>query len=135
MALIVRAAVGAALLASAACGSSSPDSLVPIVTWGGDHASLIVTATNTTIEFDCAHGAAPAPIALTDGAFDTPGEYFPEHGGPIRVDEAVDGQPARYRGSINRGMMTLRGSLTGSGEDVGTYSLTFGASGRVFKCL
>jgi hypothetical protein len=122
-------------LGAVGCGSSAPDSFVPIGTWGGDHASLIVTATNATIEFDCAHGALPAPITLTDGAFDMPGEYFQEYGGPIRVDETVDGQPARYRGSISRGTMTLRVSLTRSGQDVGTYSLTFGASGRVFKCL
>jgi hypothetical protein len=134
--MIVRASFGAVLLASvAACGTSSPDAFVPNGTWGGDHASLTVTATNATIEFDCAHGALPAPIALTDGAFDTAGDYFPEHGGPIRVDEPVVRQPARYSGSINARTMTLRVRVAETSQDVGTFTLTLGTNGRVFKCL
>jgi len=135
--MIVRAAFGVLLLASAsACGTSSPpDSFIPLGTWGGEHAALTVTATNATIEFDCAHGALPAPIALADGAFDVMGEYFPEHGGPIRIDEPVVRQPARYTGSINRHTMTLRVRLTESAQDVGTFALALGTNGRVFKCL
>jgi hypothetical protein len=135
--MMVRAAVGVVLLASAsACGTSSaPDSFIPPGTWGGEHAALTVTAINATIEFDCAHGAWPAPIALTDGAFDNAGDYFPEHGGPIRVDEPLVRQPARYIGSINRRTMTLRVRVAETSQEVGTFTLTLGTSGRVFKCL
>jgi len=135
-AMLVRAALGAALLASSGCGaSSSPDSFVHIGTWGGDHALLTVTTTNATIEFDCAHGALSAPIALADGTFDVMGEYFPEHGGPIRVDDPVVRQPARYSGSIDRRTMTLRVRVIEPSQEVGTFTLTLGTSGRVFKCL
>ena len=135
--MIVRAAVGVVLLASvSACGTSSaPDSFIPPGTWGGEHAALTVTATNATIEFDCAHGALPAPIALADGAFDVMGDYFPEHGGPIRIDDPVVRQPARYSGSINGRTMTLRVRLIESAQDVGTFTLALGSNGRVFKCL
>ena len=135
--MTLRAAFGVALLAAAsACGtSSSPDSFVPIGTWGGEHAALTVTATDATIEFDCAHGALPAPIAITAGAFDANGDYFPEHGGPIRIDEPTVRQPARYGGSITGRTMTLRVRVIETAQDVGTYTLTLGTSGRVFKCL
>ena len=133
-----RAGLGLALLiatTSACASSTSPDSFVPIGPWGGDHAVLTVNATSATIEFDCAHGALPAPLALDHGAFDVAGDFFPEHGGPVRVDEPVVRQPARYSGTIEKQTMTLRVRLTESTQDVGTFALTFGAMGRVFKCL
>ena len=136
IALTLRAAIVAALLASSGCGpSSSPDSFVPIGIWGGEHASLTLAAAGATIEFDCAHGTLPAPIALTDGAFDAPGDYFPERGGPIRIDDPVVRRSARYSGSITGRTMSLRVRLIEPSEDVGTFTLTLGASGRVFKCL
>jgi hypothetical protein len=122
-------------LAAPACGTTSPDAFVEIGSWGGDHALLAVTANGGTIEFDCAHGVLPAPITLNHGAFDVAGEYFPEHGGPIRVDDPVVRQPSRYRGTVDGRSMTLRVTLIETGQDVGTYTLTHGASGRVFKCL
>ena len=121
---------------SLACGTStSPDSFVPMGPWGGDHALLTVNAASAAIEFDCAHGSLQAPIALTHGDFDVAGEFIQEHGGPIREGEQVVRRPARYRGTIEKQTMTLRVTLTDTPEDVGTFSLTFGVSGRVFKCL
>jgi hypothetical protein len=121
---------------SLACGTStSPDSFVPIGPWGGDHALLTVNAASAAIEFDCAHGTLQAPITLTHGDFDVAGEFVQEHGGPIRVDEPAVRQPARYRGRIDKQMMTLRVTLTDTSQEIGPFSLTFGASGRVFKCL
>lgn len=121
---------------SLACGTStSPDSFVPAGMWGGDHALLSVNVASAAIEFDCAHGTLQTPIALTHGDFDVAGEFIQEHGGPIREGEQVVRQPARYRGTIDKQMMTLRVTLTDTPQDIGTFSLTFGASGRVFKCL
>lgn len=131
---VVRAAIGLSLLIAAAC-STSPDQVVPTGAWGGEHALLQVSATSATIEFDCAHGALPAPLPLDGGAFDVAGDFFPEHGGPIRVDEPTVRRPARYSGTIDKQTMTLRVRLTDTAEDVGTFTLTFGASGRVFKCV
>lgn len=104
-------------------------------TWGGDHAVLEVTATSASIEFDCAHGTLPAPLTLNRGSFDVTGDYVQEHGGPIRADETVNRQPARYTGAVSGNTMTLGVRLTATGEDRGTYTLVRGSSGRVFKCL
>src|SRR5262245_56913057 len=122
--------------ASLACGAStSPDAFVPLGTWGADHALLTITAASAAIEFDCAHGTLPAPLAITRGDFDVAGEFIQEHGGPIREGDQVVRRPARYRGAIDKQTMTLRVALTDPPQDVGTFTLTFGVSGGVFKCV
>ena len=128
--------VSALIGASLACGTStSPDSFVPSGTWGGDHALLTITGTAAAIEFDCAHGTLQAPLALTHGDFDVAGEFIQEHGGPIRDGEQVVRRPARYRGTIDKQTMTLRVALTDTPQEIGTFTLTLGVSGRVFKCV
>jgi len=136
-AMRLRLGSGLALIGlSLACGTStSPDAFVPIGPWGGDHALLTVTVASAAIEFDCAHGTLPAPIPLAHGDFDVVGEFVQEHGGPIRDGEQAVRRPARYRGSIDKQIMTLRVTLTDAPQDVGTFSLTLGTGGRVFKCL
>jgi hypothetical protein len=131
-----RLAIGALLILLPACGTmTGPDAAIANGTWGGEHALLEITGTGASIEFDCAHGTLQVPLTLTRGAFDVPGDYVQEHGGPIRSDETIDRQPARYTGSVNGNTMTLLVRLTATGEDRGTYALTRGSSGRVFKCL
>jgi hypothetical protein len=131
-----RGSIVALMAASLGCGTStSPDPFVPVGMWGGDHALLTVTAASAAIEFDCAHGTLQAPIGLTHGDFDVAGEFVQEHGGPIREGEQVVRQPARYRGTIDKQTMTLRVMVIDTSQDVGTFSLTLGVSGRVFKCL
>jgi hypothetical protein len=77
----------------------------------------------------------PVPLTLNGGSFDVTGDYVQEHGGPIRSDETVDRQPARYTGTVRGNTMTLLVRLTATAQDLGTYTLTRGSSGRVFKCL
>lgn len=128
--------VCALFIALAACRTATgPDAVITSGTWGGDHALLEVTSTRASIEFDCAHGTLPVPLALDRGTFDVMGDYVQEHGGPIRSDETTVPQPARYNGSVNGTTMTLRVALTTTGQEIGTYTLTRGSSGRVFKCL
>ena len=104
-------------------------------TWGGDHAALTITATGSSIEFDCAHGTMPAPLTLNRDTFDVAGEYVQEHGGPIRSDDNAPRQPARYSGTVSGRTMTLRVRLTETAQDLGAFTLTLGSAGRVFKCL
>jgi hypothetical protein len=119
---------------SACSTATGPDEIMS-GTWGGDHALLEVTATGASIEFDCAHGTLPVPLRLTRGTFDVMGEYVQEHGGPIRSDETVDRQPARYIGTVSGNTMTVLVRLTATAQEIGTFNLTRGSSGRVFKCL
>jgi hypothetical protein len=129
-------AVCAIVATLSGCGTmTGPDAVVVNGTWGGDHALLEVTATSASIEFDCAHGTLPVPLTLNRGAFDVAGDYIQEHGGPIRSDETVDRQPARYTGTVSGNTMTLLVRLMATGEDRGRYSLMRGSTGRVFKCL
>jgi len=107
--------------------------MMPIGVWGGDHIVLTVEATSAHVEFDCAHGEIP--VRLPDGPFTVAGTFVREHGGPIRVDETADSHPALYVASMSGGVMTLTIRLAGGGELVGTFTLTRGSSGRVFKCL
>jgi hypothetical protein len=120
---------------SACSTSTGPDAVTMNGTWGGDHALLEITTTSAPIEFDCAHGELPVPLTLTRGTFDVMGYYVQDHGGPIRTDETVDRLPARYSGTVNGNTMTLLVRLTATGRDIGTFNLTRGSSGRVFKCL
>ena len=129
-------ALGLLLMVLAGCSTTTgPDAVITTGSWGGDHAVLDVTATSASIEFDCAHGALPVPLTLNRGTFDVTGDFVQEHGGPIRSDETVDRQPARYTGTVSGNTMTLLVRLTATGQDLGTYTLMRGVSGRVFKCL
>lgn len=136
LARVHSVAVCALLIVLPACSTTTgPDAVAVNGTWGGDHALLEITATGASIEFDCAHGTLPVPLTLTRGAFDVTGDYVQEHGGPIRSDETVDRQPARYTGTVSGNTMRLLVTLTATGQDRGTYSLMRGSTGRVFKCL
>jgi hypothetical protein len=130
--LSVRTVLVLAVVA-AACGTPSTPSMMPTGVWGGDHIALTVEVTSAHVELDCAHGNIP--IRLPDAAFTVAGTFVREHGGPILVDETLDSRPALYVASMSGGVMTLTIRLGDSGELVGTFTLTRGSSGRVFKCL
>ncbi len=104
-------------------------------TWGGAHISVNVGESSATIEFDCAHAQIDGPL-VTDrrGRFDLKGTFAREHGGPVRDNEQSTSQPARYTGWTDGKKMTLTVILAGRKETIGTFNLTLGGGGRVFKC-
>ena len=103
-------------------------------TWGGQSISMEVTAEGAEIEFDCAHGRITEEIAPDgDGKFEVKGTFARERGGPQRMGENND-QPAVYRGSIKEKTMTLRIELTRNNQDLGTFTLTQGSTGKIHKC-
>ncbi len=103
--------------------------------WGGDHVALTVDSMKGFIEFDCAHGTLPVPIALDRGEFDVTGVFVQEHGGPIREDEPLLQQPMRYTGAISGQSMTLRVRSVDGRQSFGDFALTLGSRGRLLKCL
>ena len=104
--------------------------------WGGEHVRADVSGDGVSFEFDCAHGAADGPPALAaDGNFDLKGFFAPERGGPARAGQKEQRLPARYAGRVEGETMTLSVTLTESGENIGTYTLTRGRAARLNKCL
>lgn len=103
--------------------------------WGGEHIRAEVTDRGAEIEFDCAHGAIEEAIALnSNGGFDVPGKYAPEHGGPVRDNEESKGISVHYVGTVRDSELTLTITNTETKESIGDYILTHGREGRVMKC-
>jgi len=140
----MRSHVGSALvtgfasLCLVAAGPCANDLAGPIASseWGGDHIGLVVIETGGTLEYDCASGTIDQKVvAATDGSFTAIGTHTVGHGGPIMEGEVPDRHPARYDGWTDGQAMTLKVTLTDSGEVLGTFRLTRGQSPHVFKCL
>jgi hypothetical protein len=108
---------------------------IPNGTWGGLHVRIEVGGGSAAIEYDCAHGAIDGPLTLdSDGHFSLSGTHVREHGGPVRIDEKPNSQPAQYTGTIDGDKMSLTVTLTETKETIGTFTLERGNPGRVFKC-
>jgi hypothetical protein len=105
-------------------------------TWGGPHIAVDVSENGARLEYDCAHGTIDEPIVPDrDGRFDVKGTHVKEHGGPVRADEDMTGQPARYTGRAEGQTLTLTVTLTDTNEVVGTYTVALGQRPRIVKCL
>jgi len=115
-------------------GSSHADNRRAKGMWGGNHVRLDVSEAEAQIEFDCAHGTLGRIEPDANGNFDVTGTYVAERG-PIRVDETRAGRPARYHGRVNDKTLTLTVTLTDTGDEVGTFTLTQGKGTRLTKCL
>jgi len=104
--------------------------------WGGQHIQLTVANGSATIEYDCANGSIEGPLKIDSrGRFELRGRHTREHGGPVRSDEQSQGESVKYTGWTDGKKMTLTVTLENSKTVIGTYQLTRGAAGKVFKCL
>ena len=103
--------------------------------WGGPGIQMTVGPQGAVLDLDCAHGAIDGPIAVgKDGRFRAAGTYGVERGGPVREGEEA-GRPAVYEGRVEGQKLTLVITLDGGREEVGTWELTQGRSGRIMKCM
>lgn len=115
--------------------SSHSETALAQGTWGGDHISLEVTEGGAAIEYDCAHGTIDKQIMLDDqGKFSARGSYVREGPGPIRVGREAAELPATYSGTNDGKTLTLKVKLDASDEEIGTFRLTYGMTGRIRKC-
>jgi len=133
VAMVALLVAGAALPASSA--RSRQPRRVAQGSWGAPHIRVEVGDGSATIEYDCAHGQINGPLVIDRrGRFDLKGTHSPEHAGPIRNNEESAGEPARYTGWTDGKQMMLTVTLVNSKESVGTFNLTLGGGGRIFKC-
>lgn len=99
------------------------------------HIGLEVSDSGARVTYDCAHGTIDQPMTLNSTSqFDVTGSFVRERGGPLRKGEA-GGEPVRYTGRIQDDTMTVTVTLTDSKENIGTFTLTYGATPRIRKCL
>jgi hypothetical protein len=132
---MLRGVTFSVLLLVAGCLEANAPALVT-GDWGGEHLGLSATVAGAELEYDCATGRITEPIRPdAAGRFSVSGEHFPGHGGPIRVDEEQVKRPAHYDGVVRGASMTLSVTLTDSNEALGSFTLVYGRSPFVFKCL
>jgi hypothetical protein len=108
--------------------------VLPNGIWGGPHISLTVSRTGAKVEYDCAHGTIDRSIVLDqNGRFNVSGRQFPERGGPERQD-GTPGYPVTFSGEVKDKTLTLNVCNSSTKEDLGTFTLEYGAESRLFKC-
>src|SRR5262249_37313245 len=126
-------AAGAAV-ATCAMPFAAPDSNIKAGRWGGPHVAMMVTAERTDIEFDCGSASVDGAIPLDrEGSFAVTGTFVQERPGPTRP-EGPPRRPMRMTGSVKDDSMDMRMTLTDQNEDVGSFTLAFGADARLVKC-
>jgi len=122
------------LLASAGIGARKMQR-VDNGTWGGLHIQFEVNDGAVEIEYDCAHGSIAGPLTVDrQGRFSWRGTYTRERGGPIRMGQKDDNQPAIYSGSVTGNTMKLSVRLENSSLEPQVFTLERDKVGRVFKC-
>ncbi len=123
-----------ALLLAGGC-QSLPAASGPVTgRWSGPHISMALGAGGGTIDYDCAHGTIESLVTATGGAFVAHGTHTPEHGGPVRADEALPVLMTRYSGRLRGDHMTLMGRVD-NGILLGPFELRRGAEAMLTRCL
>jgi hypothetical protein len=116
-------------------GSARKPTRVESGIWGGDHIRLDVHENGGDVEFDCARGEVTGPLELNKKRrFDRPGTFVRTGPGPIRIGRSPGARPARYEGRISGKNMTVTVTLTETSQPIGTFTLTRGSKGRLWKC-
>ena len=124
------------LFANASSGQRRRARQVQAGEWGGNHISLQVNGSETSVEYDCARGTINGPLTLDGrGRFSAKGTHLREHAGPVRDNEEANARPARYTGWVSGERMTLKVTLTDTNEVLGSYTLIRGRQSRIVKCL
>ena len=139
--LCVFSLIFLAPLPNGSCRSSKTETMlgqqnrVAAGDWGGPNVGMNVTNDGAQLRFSCAHGNIEGPLALdAQGRFSAAGTFTSETPGPTHVDNPPKPQPATYSGSVHDQSMTLSITLTETKEQVGTFELEYGKTGRVFRC-
>lgn len=123
----------ALLILAAACQAAGPGGLerVPLGTWGGDEAGLIVGETEAHAHIGCTLGDIAGPIPLdARGGFDVAGTYNVD---AYPVDRGIR-HPARFTGRTDGSTLSLAVQLTDTGQAFGPVTLALGVTPRMRNC-
>ncbi len=102
--------------------------------WGGDGAMLSVHEKGATLDLGCDVGELLAPLPAS-GAFDIPGIYEMQPGGPDGPDaNAIRRVAARFIGRVDGERVTLRVVPEGATGPIGPLTLQRGRQSRVVRC-
>lgn len=128
----------AAVLLAARCidslGGPAGD-LLPVGTWGGDNAGMIVSDTSAHVHIGCTLGDIPDRIPLgTGGTFDVEGRYnlyaYP-------IDQGIY-SPARFTGQAGSAALVLTVTVTDTVSHttrvLGPVKLEYGKEPRMGPC-
>ena len=108
-----------------------PAEKVPVGTWGGENAGVIVTDSSAHVHIKCTVGDVhQALVTDPEGRFDVPGMYnitaYPVYRGPDH--------PARFFGQIDGKVMTLTVQLTDTAVTLGPVRVTLGKDPQLGPC-
>jgi hypothetical protein len=116
--------------------SSGPNQDHLTGSWGGQGIVMEIAADGISLTFDCAHGTINDELKIDkDKRFEVPGSFTRERGGPIRENETPEAAAAIYSGLIDGDTLTLTVTLTKNKENMGTFSLMRGKTGRLRRCM
>jgi hypothetical protein len=103
--------------------------------WGGNHIQMTVENAQALIDFDCAEAVINGPLNIgSNGRFTFTGTFTKGSGGPVRKDSKPKEKPARFTGQVRGNTMTLTVTVDDVPGANGTYILTRGRNGRIFRC-
>jgi hypothetical protein len=118
--------------AIAACSAATSTPITDIVgTWGGDNAGMIVTGTDVHVHIGCTLGDAVGPINPdATGRFQASGTYNVD---AYPIDRGIT-HPSTFTGQIVGQTMTLKVTLTDTGQMLGPVTLTYGKEPKMGPC-
>lgn len=103
---LLRCALPAVVISVLGCsaGVGVPfDGTLPIGTWGGDGAGMIVSDTSMHLHVGCTFGDVSGRVPIASGAFEADGSYM-LRAYPIAVGPAV---PAHFTGKVTGRVATV----------------------------
>ena len=111
--------------------STGPANPVPVGTWGGDNAGVIVTDSSAHVHIGCTVGDIHQALETDpEGRFDASGMYnitaYPVYRGPDH--------PARFTGRTDGKLMTLTVTLTDTAVVLGPVQVFYGKDPRMGPC-
>jgi hypothetical protein len=108
---------------------------VAVGTWGGPHASFVVTDAKARLELDCATVVTDRRLtADTRGGFHGEASMTLERGGSIDNETRPVSRRARLSGRVNGRAMALDVTALDPDESVGHFELELGKPAELRKC-